>query len=246
MNAGVSGYGPEEALILLRELQYMGYVFDAVVYNFFIENDFTDNLPGTERRVIAGISFRFPESWYLRTFHPFNTRLTRWLLFANALIRFQRSADAPAPPGIGPCDLTTGPMGEVSQFLRATVAKGLRGVARASGSTRAMRETVRTITEMKQEADVLGVPFVLVVFPDRALTDGELREGLDLNPNQLAPSRALRAFLREELRGVTMFDTTELLSNRIGMYRRNDTHLSDAGNVLVGEWVGKQLHQLLP
>lgn len=246
MNAGVSGYGPEEALVLLRELQHMGYAFDAVVYNLFIENDFTDNLPGTERRVIAGISFRFPESWYLRTFHPFNTRLTRWTLFANALIRFERSADAPAPPGIGPCDLVTEPIGEVSQFLRASVAKGLEAVARAYGSSRAMRETVHAINEMKQEADALGVPFVLVVFPDRVLADGELREGLDLDPAQLAPSRGLRAFLHEQLRGVTMFDATDLLKDGIGMYRVNDTHLSDAGNVRAGEWIGEKLLQFLP
>jgi lysophospholipase L1-like esterase len=245
MNAGVSGYGPKEALTLFRELKRMGYDFDAVVYNVFVENDFTDNLPGTKRQVIAGISFRFPESTFLRTFHPFNTRLVRWALFASALIRFERSADAPEPPGIGPCDLAARPLGEVSPFLEGTVKKGLSCVRRATTSRRAMEETARTITAMQREADGVGVPFVVVIFPDRVLADRELRERLDLDADRLAPSRALRAFLRDELRGMTVFDTTDLLSDRIGMYRLNDTHLSDAGNVLVGEWVGERLSSLL-
>ena len=40
---------------------------------------------------------------------------------------------------------------------------------------------------------------------------------------------------------MTIWDTTELLRRRTGMYRLNDTHLSDAGNVVVGEWVGERL-----
>ncbi|MCK5618487.1 MAG: hypothetical protein KAJ17_03765, partial [Candidatus Krumholzibacteria bacterium] len=45
----------------------------------------------------------------------------------------------------------------------------------------------------------------------------------------------------EHLPCVTIWDTTELLRRRTGMYRLNDTHLSDAGNVVVGEWVGERL-----
>ena len=55
MNAGVAGYGPVDALNLLELLRDEGYRFDALVYNLFTENDFTDNLPETERRVVGGI-----------------------------------------------------------------------------------------------------------------------------------------------------------------------------------------------
>ena len=67
MNAGVAGYGPVEALNLLSLLREEGYRFDAMVYHVFAENDFTDNLPGTERRVVAGIISRFPRSRFLKT-----------------------------------------------------------------------------------------------------------------------------------------------------------------------------------
>jgi hypothetical protein len=241
MNAGVSGYGPAEALTLLEALRHMGYTFDAVVYNLFIENDFTDNLPGTERRVVAGISFRFPESWFLRTFHPFNTRVVRWSLFARALLKLRRATDEFGPVSEGPCDLTPRPVIGVSAFLARMVENGLVGVARAASSSRAMEETVARILAMKQEADDLGVPFAVVIFPDRILADPELARELELDPDRLEPSRILRAYLFEHLPGVTIWDTTESLRGHIGMYRLNDTHLSDAGNVVVGEWVGGRL-----
>lgn len=62
MNAGVAGYGPLDALNLLKLLREDGFRFEALVYNVFAENDFTDNLPGTERRVVGGIIFRFPNN----------------------------------------------------------------------------------------------------------------------------------------------------------------------------------------
>ena len=241
MNAGVSGYGPAEAKALLGELRHIGYTFDAVVYNFFIENDFTDNLPGTERRVVAGISLRFPESWFLRTFHPFNTRVVRWSLFARALLKLRRATDEFGPVSEGPCDLTPRPVIGVSAFLARMVENGLVGIARAASSSLAMEETVARILAMKQEADDLGVPFALVIFPDRILADSELAGELELDPDRLEPSRVLRAYLFEHLPGVTIWDTTELLRGHTGMYRLNDTHLSDAGNVVVGEWVGERL-----
>ena len=46
-----------------------------------LEASFTDNLPGTERRVVSGINFRFPISRFLRVFHPLNSRTFRYLLF---------------------------------------------------------------------------------------------------------------------------------------------------------------------
>ena len=81
MNAGVAGYGPEESLALLRFLREEGYRFDAVVLSIFVENDFSDDLPGTERRVVAGINFRFPRSPFLRWLHPLNTRTARYAMF---------------------------------------------------------------------------------------------------------------------------------------------------------------------
>ena len=80
MNAGVAGYGPVDALNLLRLLREEGYRFDALVYNLFTENDFTDNLPETDRRIVGGIIFRSPRSWFLRTFHPLSSYLFRYAL----------------------------------------------------------------------------------------------------------------------------------------------------------------------
>src|SRR5262249_3025936 len=77
LNAGVAGYGPVEEARLLRLLVADGVSFDAVVVNLFLENDFTDNLPGTERRIVFGMIERFPRSSWLSYLHPLNLRIAR-------------------------------------------------------------------------------------------------------------------------------------------------------------------------
>jgi hypothetical protein len=106
VHAGVSGYGPVEALSLLRWYRTQGCPARAVVYNLTLQNDFADNLPETNRRVVAGIIFRFPQNWFLRAFHPLNTRTFRWALvlvfFGQASTHDMLNAVSVAG---GPCDL---------------------------------------------------------------------------------------------------------------------------------------------
>ena len=85
LNAGVAGYGPRESLALFHYLRDEGYTIDAVVLSLFTENDFTDDLPGTDRRVTGGILFRYPSSTWLRWLHPLNTHTARYaMMFARA------------------------------------------------------------------------------------------------------------------------------------------------------------------
>jgi hypothetical protein len=66
----VGGYGPLDAGNLLEHLVAEGYDFDAVVYGLFLENDFTDNLPATERRVVAGSTSASRARGFLRASTP--------------------------------------------------------------------------------------------------------------------------------------------------------------------------------
>jgi hypothetical protein len=132
MNAGVAGYGPVDALNLLEFLREAGYHFDALVYNVFTENDFTDNLPGTERRVVGGINFRFPSSWFLRTFHPLNSSLFRYALVIwrlGTLSTEERKLLLLAP---GRCLFTEENPGEASPALRNLVQQRLAGSRRVA------------------------------------------------------------------------------------------------------------------
>lgn len=240
VNAGVSGYGPVEALNLLRWYRENGCAVDAIVYNLFLENDFADNLPATERRVVAGLIFRFPRSWFLKTFHPLNTRAFRWALvlvfFARASTQDMLNA---VTVGDGPCRLAAEPLHDVSPFLRVTVEKGLINAQRVAESPAGRRDGTDAMAEMRAIAASLGVPFILVVFPDRASVDAELQQAMQIEATRLEPSLANRAFVNEAIAADRVIDMSTVLTGRAGMYRAADTHLSDLGNVVAGRYVGE-------
>ncbi|HEX6792189.1 MAG TPA: hypothetical protein VF247_12830 [Candidatus Krumholzibacteria bacterium] len=240
VNAGVSGYGPVEALSMLRWYRAQDCPLNAIVYNLTLENDFADNLPGTERRVAAGIIFRFPHNWFLKHFHPLNTRLFRWAL---VVVYFGRAStqdmlNAVSVPG-GPCDFTVKPVGEVSPFLRSTVQRDLDNATRVATTPGGYDEAKTAIDEMRTIAAEMKVPFFLVVFPDRVLADAELRARMNVGAPDASIKNhgvAVSAFHADRI-----FDVYELLDGRAGMYREVDTHLSDLGNVAAGEFVGSGL-----
>jgi hypothetical protein len=85
-----------------------------------------------------------------------------------------------------------------------------------------------------------------VVFPDRVLVDSDLRRllGRDLAAEGYDLER-LRRWIRESVQGAPVLDTAEVLSGASEHYRSGDTHLSDLGNLVAGEWVGERLAALL-
>lgn len=247
VNAGVSGYGPVEALNLLRWYRARGCRIDAVVYNLVLENDCADNLPRTERRVVAGIISRFPSSWFLRTFHPLNMRTFRW---AMILTFFARASTQDMLNAVtvddGPCDLSTAPLTEAPPFVRATVLRNLEGARRIAATPGARREAFGAIDAMRDIAAELGVPFMVVVFPDRILVDVELQQAMSISNDALAPAAANRAAVKDEGWASSTIDVGGQLTGHSGMYRNADTHLSDLGNVVAGRYVGEVLALRLP
>ncbi len=245
VNAGVSGYGPVEALNLLRWHRAKNCPIDAIVYNLVLENDFADNLPRTERRVVAGIISRFPRSWFLRTFHPLDMRTFRWAMiltfFARASTKEMLNAVTVAD---GPCNLEPEPLTEVSPFLRDTVERSLASAHRLDSVGGTRDDVVVAIAGMRDIAQELGVPFVLVVFPDRALVDVELQRVMPIETARLAPAIAGYHFAMETLPADLMLDMSETLTGA-GLYREADTHLSDLGNVVAGRFVGNELARRL-
>jgi hypothetical protein len=246
MNAGVGGYGPVDARNLLEHLVAEGYGFDAVVYSLFLENDFTDNLPGTERRVVSGINFRFPVSRFLRFFHPLNSRTFRYLLFVARSSSLDPGSREQVRRREGRCRIEGEKLDEIGEPLGATVERRLDANYSAGGSLAATGVMSQALTGLEETARRLGVPLVLVVFPDRILADEDLRrlmsrdlaaEGYDLE--------RLRRWIEDNVEGPPVLDATEVLRGGSQRYRKVDTHLSDLGNVVAGEWVGERLATLL-
>jgi hypothetical protein len=94
----------------------------------------------------------------------------------------------------------------------------------------ATAEVSRALSGMEGVARRLGVPFVLVVFPDRILVDADLRRllGRDLVAEGYDLER-LRRWTLESVQGPPVLDASEVLSGGSEYYRSADTHLSDLG-----------------
>ena len=246
LNAGVAGYGPRDALRLLELLTAEGYAYDAIVYGLFLENDFTDNLPGTERRVVAGINFRFPESGFLRAFHPLNTRTFRYALFFERTSGFLRGNGQEVRRDEGACDLAPTPLERIPDALRELVLRRLEANY-APGAVTADAEVAEAVDGMRRIAGGRGVPFVLVVFPDRVLVDPDLRAALGLESGLRGyEANRLRDLARERFGQTLVVDTMLALRAGSENFRPDDTHLSDLGNLRVGRRVGRLLAQALP
>ena len=245
MNAGVAGYGPVDALNLLRFLREEGYRFDALLYNLFTENDFTDNLPETDRHVVGGVIFRFPHSWFLRTFHPLNSYLFRYALVLWRVGTLSTEERKQFSREAGPCVFSEEPYREISPLLGELIRQRLAGSQRVVRSRVAQQAFIGAVQAMKAEADKMGIPFLIVVFPDRVIADSEIQTRLNIGPDQLDPINSLHALVYQAAPNVPIIEVADTLRGRSGMYRVGDTHLSDLGNKIAGEYVGDKLVGLL-
>jgi lysophospholipase L1-like esterase len=245
MNAGVSGYGPVDALNLLRLLREQGYRFDALVYNLFTENDFTDNLPNTDRRVVGGVIFRVPQSWFLRMFHPLNSYLFRYALVVWRMVTFSAEEQKQVSLESGNCIFSEERHAEIPPVLGQLIRQRLAGSQRVAQSKRAQQEFIDAVAAMKAEADELRIPFVVVVFPDRVIADSDLRLRLNLDATQMAPLNLLHSLVYPALLKRPVIEVVDALRGHSEMYRMEDTHLSDLGNKIAGEYVGERLVGLL-
>src|SRR5688572_819623 len=236
VNAGVAGYGPVEALSLLRWYRNQNCRVHGVVYTLSLQNDLADNLPGTTRRVVAGTISRFPRNLFLRVFHPLNTRVFRWtaVLVKVGSAPEQESDNVPG----GPCDLTPDSLTEVTSLLRSTIERDYDTLRRVAGTLSDFNEAARAIEEMRAVASGLDVPFFLVIFPDRLLADEPLRNLMGIQvPDASAQAHGFASGLGAD----RVLDVYGQLAGKAGMYRALDTHLSDLGNVVAGEYVGTTL-----
>lgn len=246
LNAGVGGYGPRESAKLLRLLRDDGFRFDAIVLSLFLENDVTDDLPATDRRVIGGMNERVPHSVFLRAFHPLNTRTFRYALMIWRLGTLSGAERNAAHRENAECATTPEPFpAELDGHLRRYVTRRVRGSERAlePGGDAELVAAVHDITVQAQE---MGAPLVVVLFPDRILADAELRAVFPPDVADNPAPRRVHDRIVTRLESLPLIDTLPVIAKLPRAYRESDTHLSDAGNVAAGEYVADRLAELLP
>jgi len=242
VNAGVAGYGPVEAANLLDYLAERGVRCAVVVYSLFLENDFTDDLPGTARRIAAGMPFRVPAASLIELFHPLHSALFHWTVF---IAKTRLAGDAgwqqtARPEGAcgSPHDTASATAPHPPELL--ALARRRLDANYGPRARSAVQVVADAVARMQATARSLGAAFVLVVFPDRILVDTELREATlrDRDSGNYDTSR-LAKLVRE--RWSDRVDVTPALSAEATPYRPNDTHLSDAGNEAAGRAVAAAL-----
>jgi hypothetical protein len=126
------------------------------------------------------------------------------------------------------------------------VLRNLESARRVAETPGARSAAFGAIGEMRDIANELGVPFVVVVFPDRILVDLELQQAMSIANDAIAPAAANRAAVKAEDWAGAAIDVGTQLTGHSGMYRDADTHLSDLGNVVAGRYVGENLAHRLP
>jgi hypothetical protein len=190
------------------------------------------------------MNFRFPRAAWLRWLHPLNTRTARYAMFLWQASRLGRADDA-VQRGDGNCRPPPPLPAEIPPDLRDLVLRRLE--ANYGPEAKVATEGVAdTLAAFRRDADALGIPLFVVVFPDRIVVDRELRARLGL-PADLEPYFDLARLRRlvAERAGVPVLDATGALDDGSANYRPSDTHLSDPGNVVAGRFVGEKLAQLL-
>jgi hypothetical protein len=87
----------------------------------------------------------------------------------------------------------------------------------------------------------MGIPFIIVGFPDRVLVDDSLREQLHIASDTLIPLKVLQNLVDQTFPDTPVVHVGKALQGLSGMYREDDTHLSDLGNLIAGTYVGEKL-----
>ncbi len=236
-SAGVDGFGIKEDLVLYQYLLDQHYQFDAVVLNFMLGSDPTNDIPGTIRKAIAGQPQRLHEGWFLRYFYPFNTYISRYLVYLDVTFN-QKWANPPGAATKGPP--VCRPSATFTNFSHDRAADYY-----GPGAPRRLFMAYN-LDKLFALADVAGrnqAKLFLVLLPD---------------PNALLPDN--RAFfvgkpmnwgwtrdaITQRVAGkLPLLDLSPAFLDRPDMFRCNDTHWNDIGNVAgaqrVAEFLAPQL-----
>jgi hypothetical protein len=243
VNAGVGGYGPREEAELLRFLIREGYRFDAVVVSWFLENDLTDDLPGTARRVYWGMIERVPSAPWLRWLHPWNWRSARLARTLGRLSQLNQAERLALWRPHGECRFDErGDGAESLAALRGSVAEREQRNRTALDNPELLRSALESLGEIRRLAEAEGAPVFVVLFPARALADEPLRAELAAESGDDSTPALVHEWALRELSTYWPIDTTPVLQTAGGAaYRPADTHLSDRGNRIAGEWVADEL-----
>lgn len=230
LSAGVDGYGTKEERLLYEHLLEAGQHFDLLVVNFHMGSDFSDDIPGTLRKSVAGEPQRFPDNWFLRTFYPVDMYLLRYAYYFQ--ITFQPRFGA--VDNSGPTDATCQASGN---FLNYAQTRTWLYYAPGADKRLYLESNVDDLFRIDELAKAHGARVLVVLLPDRFAVLNQ--PGVDTRADDL---NWTRRYMQQRVgRALPMLDLTPYYENRPDLFLCNDLHWNDPGNVEGGRRVSEHL-----
>lgn len=228
-SAGVDGFGIKEDLVLYQYLLDHHYRFDAVVLNFMLGSDPTNDIPGTIREAIAGQPQRLHEGWFLRYFYPFNTYVSRYLVYLDVTFN-QKWGAAPGAPGKAPTTCQ-----QTATFTNFSHDRAADYYGPGAPHRLFMDFNLEKLSRLADVAARNKAKLFLVLLPDpNALLAG--------NRAYFAGKEMKWTWTRELIAArvagkMPLLDLSPVFLDRPDMFRCNDTHWNDTGNVVGAQHV---------
>ena len=232
MSAGVDGYDMKQDRLIYEHLLETGQKFDLVVVNFNLGSDPTNDIPGTLRESVAGEAQRFPENWFLRVFYPVDSYIFRFAYYFQIVFnpRFGGGEDN------GPKDATCQ---STSNFKSYSAERTWLYYGAGAEKRLYLDYNVSELFKIEDVANAHGAKVVVVLLPDRfgVLPTEEVRNrGGDIDLQWTI------RYMREKVaRKLPMLDLSPYFRDRPDLFRCNDLHWSDPGNVEGGRRVSEYL-----
>jgi hypothetical protein len=229
-SAGVNGYGVEDDRLLYDYLTRQGYRFDTVVLNFMLGSDPTNDIRGTTRTAIVGQPQRLHRNLFLRYFYPVNSNLFRFMVYLDITFNQKWGAEDTAVETAGPC--LQSPSFAAFSTERARYYYGAGAQRRID-----MEFTSEEIEALDEDVLKNGSQFAVVLLPD---PNALLPRNRERFPGVAMNWDWIRQYMSQKAAGrYALLDLSDSFQDRPDLFRCNDTHWNDSGNLHAADIVAR-------
>lgn len=231
--AGVDGYGLEEMLKLYRLLNADGYRFDAVLLNVMMGSDLSNDVPRTWRRAMAGEPQRFHTAPFVSQFFPVNSYLFRYIYYVYTISNAAVPANPSPAPGVPPtgrqaCVLSRNFRSFATERIREYYARGDRTKIYTDYNLGFADELLDLARSNGQSTFIVLQPDANAALDTRRALVPDLDADWDRNRSVVSARLSAKG---------PLLDLAPPFRNRDDLFRCNDTHWTNDGNVVAGDAV---------
>jgi hypothetical protein len=227
-SAGVDGFGVKEDRLVYQYLLDQKYQFDAVVLNFTMESDPTNDMPGTVRRVIAGEPQRLHENWFLRMFYPLNSYVFRYAVYLDVLRQQNPTEHYPATAEDASCAMT-------ASFASSTRERAYYYYGPGAQDRLYINYNMDQLERLATLVKANHAQFFVVLLPDPNATLLRDREYYAKQPMDWDWSR--RTIISKIDHRWPVLDLSPNFLDHPDLFRCNSVHWNDKGNVAGARYV---------